>query len=148
MVFSQVLNENLEIIALEGTYASVIGGAPAAAVVFAGEVDARARKDERLQVLTQAMAQAAGVEKARLQARWNELFPIVHSEKLGEVADEFDRVHSIHRALKVGALHNIIPPATLRPYLIHAIERGIEKETGPQGEKSPASRAVLTLSES
>ncbi len=148
VVFSQVLNENLEIIALEGTYASVIGGAPAAAVVFAGEVDARARKDERLQVLTQAMAQAAGVEKARLQARWNELFPIVHSEKLGEVADEFDRVHSIHRALKVGALHNIIPPATLRPYLIHAIERGIEKETGREGEKSPAKRAVLTLSES
>ncbi len=148
VVFSQVLNENLEIIALEGTYASVIGGAPAAAVVFAGEVDARARKDERLQALTQAMAQADGVEKGRLQARWNELFPIVHSEKLGEVADEFDRVHSIHRALKVGALHNIIPPATLRPYLIHAIERGIEKEIGPEGEKSPGNHAVLTLSES
>ncbi len=145
VVFSQVLNENLEIIALEGTYASVIGGAPAAAVVFAGEVDARARKDERLQALTQAMAQAEGVERGRLQAQWNELFPIVHSEKLGEVADEFDRVHSIHRALKVGALHNIIPPATLRPYLIHAIERGIEKEKGLEGEKSPARPAVLTL---
>jgi hypothetical protein len=72
----------------------------------------------------------------------------VHSEKLGEVADEFDRVHSIHRALKVGALHHIIPPATLRPYLIHAIERGIEKEIGVEGEKSLANRAVLTLSES
>jgi acetyl-CoA carboxylase carboxyltransferase component len=148
VVFSQVLNENLEIIALEGTYASVIGGAPAAAVVFAGEVDTRARKDERLQALTQAMVQATGVEKARLQAQWNELFPIVHSEKLGEVADEFDRVHSIHRALKVGALHNIIPPANLRPYLIHAIERGIEKETKPRAEKSAADVLVSALSES
>ena len=39
VVFSSKLNENLEVVALEGTYASVIGGAPAAAVVFAGEVE-------------------------------------------------------------------------------------------------------------
>ena len=56
VVFSRALNENLEVVALEGTYASVIGGAPAAAVVFAGEVEARARKDPRLQALSQAMA--------------------------------------------------------------------------------------------
>ena len=60
VVFSRALNEQLEVVALEGTYASVIGGAPAAAVVFAGEVDARARKDERLEALTQAMAKADG----------------------------------------------------------------------------------------
>src|SRR5205823_9608252 len=46
VVFSRALNEQLEVAALEGTYASVIGGAPAAAVVFASEVDARTRKDE------------------------------------------------------------------------------------------------------
>jgi len=34
-------------------------------------------------------------------------------------------VHSVHRALKVGALHHIIPPASLRPYLIQAVERGV-----------------------
>jgi acetyl/propionyl-CoA carboxylase alpha subunit/acetyl-CoA carboxylase carboxyltransferase component len=128
VVFSRALNEQLEVVALEGTHASVIGGAPAAAVVFAGEVDARARKDPRLQTLTQAMAQADNVEKGRLRAQWDELFKIVHSEKLGEMAEEFDRVHSVHRALKVGALHQIIPPANLRPYLIHAVERGIEGE--------------------
>ena len=48
VVFSRALNEHLEVVALEGTYASVIGGAPAAAVVFAGEVEARTRKDARL----------------------------------------------------------------------------------------------------
>ncbi len=63
VVFSQVLNEKMEVVALEGTYASVIGGAPAAAVVFAGEVEARARKDERLQALTQEMAQADGARE-------------------------------------------------------------------------------------
>ena len=44
------------------------------------------------------------------------------------MAAEFDRVHSVHRALEVGALHRIIPPANLRPYLIHAVEHGIWKE--------------------
>ena len=86
VVFSRALNEQLEVVALEGTYASVIGGAPAAAVVFAAEVEARARKDPRLQALSEAMAQAEGAEKSRLRAEWDELFKVVHSEKLGEVA--------------------------------------------------------------
>ena len=81
VVFSRALNDQLEVAALEGTYASVIGGAPAAAVVFAGEVDARTRKDERLQALNQAMLQADSVEKGRLRAQWNELFKVVYSEK-------------------------------------------------------------------
>ncbi len=127
VVFSRALNEQLEVVALEGTYASVIGGAPAAAVVFASEVEARARKDERLEALNQALATADGKEKVRLRAQWNELFKVVHSEKLGEMAEEFDRVHSVHRALKVGALHHILPPESLRPYLIDAIERGMRK---------------------
>jgi acetyl-CoA carboxylase carboxyltransferase component len=141
VVFSRTLNENLKVVALEGTYASVIGGAPAAAVVFASEVDARARKDARLQALNQAIAQADGAEKGRLRAQWDELFKIVHSEKLGEVADEFDRIHSVQRALKVGALHEIIPPATLRPYLIHALEHAVGKEEESRLEKAEASKA-------
>jgi acetyl-CoA carboxylase carboxyltransferase component len=145
VVFSRALNDNLEVAALEGTFASVIGGAPAAAVVFASEVDARTRKDPRLLVLTEAMnhamTKADGVEKNRLRAQWNELFKVVHSEKLGEIADEFDRVHSVHRALEVGALNHILPPADLRPYLIDAVENGIarEKESHlgqPKTEKS------------
>lgn len=127
MVFSRALNENVEVAALEGTYASVIGGAPAAAVVFAGEVQARTKKDPRLQALNQTMAQADSAEKGRLHAQWDELFKVIHSEKLGEMASEFDRVHSVQRALDVGALNYIIPAANLRPYLINAVERGIER---------------------
>jgi acetyl-CoA carboxylase carboxyltransferase component len=136
VVFSRALNESVEVAALEGTYASVIGGAPAAAVVFAGEVEARARKDERLQPLNQAMAQAEGAEKGRIRAQVDELFKVIHSEKLGEMAAEFDRVHCVQRALDVGALNYIIPPADLRPYLIHAIERGIAREQKPESAKS------------
>ena len=44
VVFSRRLNEKLETLALEGAHASVIGGAPAAAVVFAREVDMRTRQ--------------------------------------------------------------------------------------------------------
>jgi acetyl-CoA carboxylase carboxyltransferase component len=128
VVFSRALNEQLEVAALEGTYASVIGGAPAAAVVFAGEVEARTKKDPRLQPLNQALAKAEGAEKVRLRTQWEELFAIIHSEKLGEMAAEFDRVHSVQRALDVGALNRILPPADLRPYLIDAIERGIARE--------------------
>jgi acetyl-CoA carboxylase carboxyltransferase component len=128
VVFSRALNEQLEVAALEGTYASVIGGAPAAGVVFASEVEAKTRKDPRLVSLTQAMAQAEGAEKGRLRAQYDELFKVVHSEKLGEMAAQFDRVHSVQRALKVGALDCIIDPDRLRPYLIDALERGMAKE--------------------
>jgi acetyl-CoA carboxylase carboxyltransferase component len=128
VVFSRALNEQLEVAALEGTYASVIGGAPAAAVVFAGEVESRTRKDERLQALNQAMLQADAAEKGRLRAQWDEVHDVVYSEKLGEMASEFDRVHSVFRALSVGALDHIIPPANLRSYLINAVERGIQRE--------------------
>jgi acetyl-CoA carboxylase carboxyltransferase component/biotin carboxyl carrier protein len=135
VVFSRALNENLEVAALEGTYASVIGGAPAAAVVFAGEVSARARKDERMQSLAAQREKANGAEKATLQAEWDKLYQIVHSEKLGQVADEFDRIHTVQRALKVGALDHIIQPANLRSYLIEAVERGIAKEVNSRPEE-------------
>jgi acetyl-CoA carboxylase carboxyltransferase component len=143
VVFSRALNEQLEVAALEGTYASVIGGAPAAAVVFAGEVEGRTRKDERLQALDAAMLQAEGREKAKLRAQWNELFKVVHSEKLGEMASEFDRIHSVHRALSVGALNCIIPPANLRPYLVGAVERGMRADlTANRGEDPKLLRAA------
>ena len=128
VVFSRALNDQLEVAALEGTYASVIGGAPAAAVVFASEVESRTRKDERLEALNVAMLKAEGGKKAALRAEWNEMHNLVYSEKLGEMATEFDRVHSVHRALSVGALDCILPPADLRPYLIRAVERGMEAE--------------------
>jgi acetyl/propionyl-CoA carboxylase alpha subunit/acetyl-CoA carboxylase carboxyltransferase component len=128
VVFSRVLNENFEAIALEGTYASVIGGAPAAAVVFAREVDKRTRADARIASLEKEISAAADAQKRRLRAKLAELRNVVRSEKLGEVADEFDHIHSVHRALKVGSLDRIIPASQLRPYLIDAIERGMKRE--------------------
>jgi hypothetical protein len=51
----------------------------------------------------------------------------VNAEKLGQLADEFDRVHSIERAREVGSVQAIVPAARLRPYLIDAVRRGMER---------------------
>ncbi|HEV2846940.1 MAG TPA: carboxyl transferase domain-containing protein [Thermoanaerobaculia bacterium] len=130
VVFSNALNDNMEVAALEGTYASVIGGAPAAAVVFAREVRQRTRKDPRILELEKSIADPERMDKARLRAQLEEMIATVRSEKLGEVAEEFDAIHSIQRAREVGSVHRIIAPAELRPYLIDAVERGMAKELG------------------
>jgi acetyl/propionyl-CoA carboxylase alpha subunit/acetyl-CoA carboxylase carboxyltransferase component len=136
VVFSRTLNENFEAAALEGTFASVIGGSPAAAVVFAREVDTRTQEDPRLVALQAELTAAGTATTPAGRARLAELFEVVHSEKLGKVAEEFDAVHSVHRALAVGSLDRIIPPSTLRPYLVDAIERGIDKTRNGRSRSS------------
>jgi acetyl/propionyl-CoA carboxylase alpha subunit/acetyl-CoA carboxylase carboxyltransferase component len=127
VVFSKQLNDNLEVVAVEGSYASVIGGAPAAAVVFAREVQARTRADPRVVEATQRVERRTGQGDDLQTARHHlhALAESVRSEKLGEVAREFDEVHSIRRALEVGSVDRIIPAARLRPYLVDALERGM-----------------------
>jgi acetyl/propionyl-CoA carboxylase alpha subunit/acetyl-CoA carboxylase carboxyltransferase component len=127
VVFSAKLNDGLEIAALEGSYASVIGGAPAAAVVFAREVERRARRDPRVVALDEELARADGPARVALSARRADAWKAVHSEMLGRVADEFDRVHSVERALAMGSVHRILAASTLRPYLIEAVERGMAR---------------------
>jgi acetyl/propionyl-CoA carboxylase alpha subunit/acetyl-CoA carboxylase carboxyltransferase component len=135
VVFSKQLNENLEVAAVEGSYASVIGGAPAAAVVFAREVQARAAADPRVVDAARRVETFAGKDDERQTARreLSELSELVRSEKLGEVAREFDEVHSINRALDVGSVDRIIPAASLRPYLVGALERGMARIRGGPG---------------
>jgi len=130
VVFSTKLNPSLEVTALEHTYASVIGGAPAAAVVFSGEVRKRTLEDERLISLKQDVEASRGATHAAARARLREMTNLVRSEKLREVAEEFDSIHSVHRALEVGSVHRIIAPDQLRPYLVDAIQRGIARTLG------------------
>ncbi len=122
VVFSKRLNEQIEIAAVEGSYASVIGGAPAAGVVFVKEVNARTERDPRVASLRERLA--AG-DADGLRTALHETRTIVHAEKLGEVAAEFDGIHNIQRALAVGSVDKIIRAANLRPYLIDALERGM-----------------------
>ncbi|MDH3754832.1 MAG: ATP-grasp domain-containing protein, partial [Acidimicrobiia bacterium] len=127
VVFSVALNDNLEVAAIEGSHASVIGGAPAAAVVFARDVKERAAADSRVRELEALLAETEGVERVALSRELDARQQQVHAEKLGEVAAEFDARHDIGRAKRVGSVNTIIAPDRLRPYLIEAIERGIER---------------------
>ncbi|HZW43393.1 MAG TPA: biotin carboxylase N-terminal domain-containing protein [Dermatophilaceae bacterium] len=127
VVFSSVLNSGMEVIAVEGSFASVIGGAPAAAVVFTRDVNARTSQDPRVKAMEAAVAEADEVERPRLRVELAGLRADVRSEKLGEVADEFEKIHNIERARAVGSVHTIIPARELRPYLIGAVERGLSR---------------------
>jgi len=133
VVFSNRLNPSLEVSALEGTHASVIGGAPAAAVVFAGDVRKRTVSDDRIVALQRALDRTHGAKWIALRDRLDRLKKVVHSEKLREIAEEFDAVHSVHRALEVGSVDRIIPASSLRPYLVDAIERGMNSPREPGG---------------
>jgi len=77
--------------------------------------------------LEERSASAEGTEQAHLRAELANLRATVRSEKLGEVAAEFEAIHDIERARQVGSVHDIIAAAELRPRLIAAVERGMER---------------------
>jgi acetyl-CoA carboxylase carboxyltransferase component len=132
VVFSGALNDNMEILAVEGSFASVLGGAPAAAVVLTRDVNARTAADPRVRELESKLAAAADDgERTHLRIELAALRAAVRSEKLGEVASEFEAVHNIERAQRVGSVHAIISAVQLRPSIIAAVERGVAKALRP-----------------
>ena len=125
VVFSKALNADMTVLAVEGSFASVIGGAPAAAVVFAGEVDSRTASDPRVADLEAQVSSADDAQRAALVTDLAQLRSTVRVEKLGEVAAEFDGIHSIERAVKMGSVDAVISARELRPRLVAAVERGL-----------------------
>ncbi|MEU4424445.1 carboxyl transferase domain-containing protein [Actinoplanes sp. NPDC024001] len=125
VVFSKALNPNMTVLAVDGSFASVLGGAPAAAVVFAGDVNARTAADPRVRELEARAAACTGPDRSTLLAELDGLRTSIRAEKLNEVAAEFDRVHSIQRAVRVGSVDAVIDAAELRPRIIDAIEAGL-----------------------
>ncbi|MCA9551505.1 MAG: hypothetical protein KC933_15825 [Myxococcales bacterium] len=128
VVFSNRLNPRMHTVALEGTHASVIGGAPAAAVVFARELKSRTDHDPRVVAAQAELAQAQGPDKAWASVRLTEAMEAARSDALGALAQEYDGIHSVERAQRVGSVHTIIPPERLRPHLIEAVARGMQAD--------------------
>jgi acetyl-CoA carboxylase carboxyltransferase component len=120
VVFSRALNEGLRASALLGSYASVIGGAPAAKVVFTREVRARAVRDPRVRKL-QRMLRLDPTPEAR--GAYERSVAEVVLEKQAEVAAEFDAIHTVERAREVGSLEDLLGAEELRPYLIRKLDR-------------------------
>ena len=120
VVFSGSLNEELRPAALTGSFASVIGGGPAAAVVFTRVVRARAARDPRIVKLRRETGPSG---RDRLESAWKEAL----LEKQAEVAAEFDSIHSVERALKVGSLEAIVEPEDMRSHLIGELRREVSR---------------------
>ena len=119
VVFSRSLNDDMRVGALEGSYASVIGGPAAAVVVFGREVRSRALADPRvLEARARVESESDPGRRAALRSRHDVLLAEVMLEKQAEMGNEFDTVHSVERAKQVGSLDEIVAPEALRPTLI------------------------------
>jgi acetyl-CoA carboxylase carboxyltransferase component len=125
VVFSRELNPALRAAALAGSYASVIGGAAAAAVVFPREVRARANADP---VVREARARVAAAtdpaSRTAARAALERALDAAILEHQATVAAEFDAIHTVERALRVGSLDSILAPRDLRPRLIRWLGEG------------------------
>jgi acetyl-CoA carboxylase carboxyltransferase component len=122
-VFSKALNPQMTVLALDGSFASVIGGAPAAAVVFTGEVEKRTAADPALRELETRIGEVSGTERSRLVVQQAALRTSVRAERITEVAAEFDGIHNIHRAVDVGSVDAVVPASRLRPEIIAVLDR-------------------------
>ena len=121
VVFSQDLNPQLKAAALEGSYASVIGGGPAAAVVFTREVRARALANPEVSRLERE-ARTRGTPAAR--ERFDRTLHDAMLEAQSEIAKEFDDIHTVDRALEVGSLSEIVSPEDMRAFLARELSKG------------------------
>ncbi|MBW2413090.1 MAG: biotin/lipoyl-binding protein [Deltaproteobacteria bacterium] len=125
VVFSSELNPEMHASALTGSYASVIGGAAAAAVVFPREVRRRANSDPRVTEARGRVAEASDSDtRIARRAELDRVLGEVLLERQAEVAAEFDSVHTVERARDVGSLQELVEPRALRPSLIALLERG------------------------
>jgi acetyl-CoA carboxylase carboxyltransferase component len=131
VVFSKALNPNLEALALTGTFASVIGGAPAAAVVLPREVRRRAEADPRVAAARARLDRAGPRTRGRLREQLEAALAEALLDKQAEVAREFDAVHSVERAVRVGSLDAVIAPEALRPAIIDRLRAARTREAGP-----------------
>ena len=120
VVFSKKLNPSLTVAAIEGSYASVIGGAPAAAVVFPRKVMKDSYADSRVKDASEKLE-----KKLISGAEFAECYKKVYNERQRELGKEFDRIHSVERAKEVGSIDDIVRPEKLRPYIIGRLKTGI-----------------------
>jgi len=126
VVFSQTLNSSLESVALEGTFASVIGGGPAAAVVFPGLVRRRTREHPRVKEELTRLEKATARKRAACQARYDTVYREVEASIQRDVANEFDAIHTVERARDVGSLSDVLNASTLRSYLCSQLQKKVQ----------------------
>ena len=131
VVFSQRLNPQLEASALAGSYASVIGGAPAAHVVFPREVRKRTLARQDVKAARQALEDASPEDTLRQRENFEEVFRAAEAAVQAELARAFDAYHSVERAQKVGSLSTILQATELRTFLCARVQQSVEEYLRP-----------------
>ena len=135
VVFSQELNDSMKAFALSGSFASVIGGGPAAKVVFARDVRVRVLADDRVKECERDLRRA-GTAAAR--EALDAMIETVTLEKQAELAAEFDEIHNVERAREVGSLERIIEPDEMRETLISELRAMMASGAQARAPRGPA----------
>jgi acetyl-CoA carboxylase carboxyltransferase component len=121
VVFSKALNSSLTAFAIEGSFASVLGGAPAAAVVFPRQVEQATREDARVVAADSKLA--SGVDFT--QRDYDDVYRKVYAEKQTQLGQRFDSIHNVERAKSVGSIDHIVAISRLRERVIETIRAGL-----------------------
>ena len=133
VVFSATLNDDMEVLAVEGSFASVIGGAPAAAVVFTRDVDARTAADARVQAARGGGRRGDRRRRRRRAGRAGRAARVgAHREARRGRRRVRRRAQRRSGPRQVGSVHRIIAAERLRPELAAAIERGMASSSGKE----------------
>ena len=135
VVFSRRLSTSLDAVALEGSYASVIGGGAAAAVVFTRLVADRVMADARVVAARTALAGAVGEDRREAQEQYEAVLADTDAEVQQAVAREFDAIHSVRRALDVGSLNAVLPARELRAALCERLHEAVDRYLAPLGAR-------------
>ncbi len=148
VVFSKALNDDLRALAVEGSFASVIGGAPAAAVVFGGQLRADLKRHPRLVAAQDALRAAPSSRRPALREELQRLEAELLADAQAQLARRFDGVHSVERARQVGALDEVLPAAALRARLVELLspEKARRHTASTQGTTAAAVSAALAWS--
>ena len=125
VVFSTALNDSMRAVALEGSYASVIGGSAAAAVVFGRDILQKVEMHPEVTRLRDEIKNSTNGERRRIEADLRKLREKLTSMYQKEMAERFDSIHTVQRAMDVGSISDIIPSSSLRPYVISFLESRI-----------------------
>ena len=97
-------------------------------MVFPREVNRRVEADARVVSVREELQRAQSMERLRLRTKLETLRMEVMLEKRGEVAAEFDAIHSVERAIQQGSLDGIVAPENLRERIVQELDSFYKKE--------------------
>jgi acetyl-CoA carboxylase carboxyltransferase component len=131
VVFSRRLSNDLRAMALEGSFASVIGGGAAAAVVFTRQVAERVEAHPRVRAALAELTLATQGDHRAAQERYEAVRADVEAVAQAAFAREFDAIHSVERALDVGSLHEVLSADRLRAMLCASLASPDQAPSSP-----------------